>query len=363
MLNFDEKPYSSNSNDQNSNNNDQTLEEENPNEQSNDLNKSNSSSLTNSINKKKNRTLQFYKFLFYSLKTEIKLHDFTKMINTSNIGEFVIWIMSVILYSCSPKKFVIPLKDGTKTLKISGTLIWLHIFHILRSFLGIFLIWKLPRSSDFIQHLENYPDEKLSKTLFNDLIRESVLYKVVSIIKPRKILIYIYFALTVLNFILDLIDFFSVLATLKYADGNAKVVFLTFMLIAILYIVVDLSYIFWIGHLRYVFPPEYLRPINAFIYGMVDKIVTKFNLGKLKTNIIKEDKIQKTNLPYVKSSKMDNGGINILDVIMRESLGMYRDLRESVELNDRIMHKKDRENMSQGVDNNANAPNSNEQME
>ena len=157
MSNFDEKPYSSNNYDENSNKNDQTYEDENKNEeQSNDINSSRSSSVSNSVSKKKNRTLQYYKFLFYSLKTEIKVQDFVKLINVSNSGELVIWIMSVILYSCSPKKFVTHLQNSTKTLKLSGTLIWLHIFHVLRSILGIFLICKLPRSSQFIEHLESY---------------------------------------------------------------------------------------------------------------------------------------------------------------------------------------------------------------
>ena len=55
--------------------------------------------------KKKNRTLQYYKFLFYSMKTEIKLHDFVKLVRASNASEIAIWVISLILYACTPKDF------------------------------------------------------------------------------------------------------------------------------------------------------------------------------------------------------------------------------------------------------------------
>ena len=44
---------------------------------------------SNEVNdlKKKNRTLQYYKFLFYSMKTELKLHDFVKLVRVSNAGK------------------------------------------------------------------------------------------------------------------------------------------------------------------------------------------------------------------------------------------------------------------------------------
>ena len=53
--------------------------------------------------KKKNRTLQYYKFLFYTMKTEIKVHDFLKLLRNSNTAELSIWTISVVLFANIPK--------------------------------------------------------------------------------------------------------------------------------------------------------------------------------------------------------------------------------------------------------------------
>ena len=65
--------------------------------------------------KKKNRTLQYYKFLFYSMKTELKLHDFVKLVRASNAGEIAIWVVSLILYANTPKDFPNSSEGGKST--------------------------------------------------------------------------------------------------------------------------------------------------------------------------------------------------------------------------------------------------------
>ena len=82
--------------------------------------------------KKKNRTLQYYKFLFYSLKTEIKAQDFLKLLRTSNAIEIAIWIISILLYANTPKDFP-KLTRGEKSTSYKNSFIWLHFFHIIRA--------------------------------------------------------------------------------------------------------------------------------------------------------------------------------------------------------------------------------------
>ena len=57
-------------------------------------NQNNSININNNNNptiKKKNRTLQYYKFLFYSMKTEIKVNDFLKLLRNTNTLELSLW--------------------------------------------------------------------------------------------------------------------------------------------------------------------------------------------------------------------------------------------------------------------------------
>ena len=81
---------------------------------------------------KKNHTLQFYKFLFYTMKTEIKVHDFLKLIRNSIIAELSLWTISVVLYANIPKNFPV-LKEGEKSkVTYSSAFLWLHLLHIVR---------------------------------------------------------------------------------------------------------------------------------------------------------------------------------------------------------------------------------------
>ena len=272
--------------------------------------------------KKKNRTLQYYKFLFYSLKTELKVHEFIKTLRAASAGEISLWIISIILYMSTPKDFP-KLSQGEKSTSYKNAFIWFHMMHLLRGVIGMILIYTFPRSFQFTNSLETTVDSKLEKSLFNDLIRENIFFNVTEKIKSKKLLVIIYIALTILNFAFDLIDYLIVLASLSDAKSDAKVVLLTYLLIAVLYIVADLVFIFWIEQLKYCFPKEYLSPIENLFFGTVTKVLVKFKLQKPKTDIVAEAKAQQSNKPYViGSNDMKNGGVNLLENILYDSFGM-----------------------------------------
>ena len=272
--------------------------------------------------KKKNRTLQYYKFLFYSLKTEIKAQDFLKLLRTSNTVEIVIWIISLLLYANTPKDFPKISAGERKSSSYKNTFIWFHILHVIRGALGTFITFTIPRSYKVTEYLETISDSKLENTLFNDLIRETIFFSITEKIKSKKIPILAYLILTALKFIFDLIDFFVILSSLSRARSDAKVVLLTYLIIAAIYMAVDLAYILWTGQLVYIFPKEYLKPIDSMFSGIVDLAVKRFKLMKPKTNVVSEAKAQQSKGPYVKSSNdMKNGGVNILENILGDTFG------------------------------------------
>ena len=272
--------------------------------------------------KKKNRTLQYYKFLFYSLKTEIKAQDFLKLLWTSNTVEIVIWIISLLLYANTPKDFPKISAGERKSSSYKNTFIWFHILHVIRGALGAFITFTIPRSYKVTEYLETISDSKLENTLFNDLIRETIFFSITEKIKSKKIPIIIYFVLTGLNFIFDILDFFIIIASLSRARSDAKVVLLTYLLIAGIYVAVDLAYLLWAGQLVYIFPREYLKPIDSMFNGIVNYAMKKFKLGKPKTDVVAEARAQQSKGPYVKSSNdMNNGGVNILENILGDTFG------------------------------------------
>ena len=306
--------------------------------------------------RKKNRTLQYYKFLFYSMKTELKIHDFVKLVRVSNAGEIALWVISLVLYANTPKDFP-KLSEGEQSTSYKNAFIWFHLIHVLRAVLGIFLIHTFPKSFEVINSLERNSDDKLETTLFNDLIRETIFFNVTEKVKSKKIPILIYLIMTVFNFVFDLVDFLVILNSLSGAKPEAKVVLLTYLIISVLYIIIDLSYVFWTGQLKYVFPKDYLKPIDSILNGVVDKAMITFKLRKPKTDIISEARVQQSRQPYVLSSNgMNNGGINILENILSDSFGVYK-------VDQNIKPKNDKyDNRERYQDNNIQQPGSEDQM-
>ena len=72
-----------------------------------------------------------------------------------------------------------------------------------------------------------------------------------------------------------------------------------------------------------------------------------FKLDKHKTNIVSEAKAQRSNGPYVTDSgNMNNGGINLLEYIMKDSLGVYNgEERSNKYLPEFINQVKNKENI------------------
>ena len=273
--------------------------------------------------KKKNRTLQYYKFLFYTMKTEIKVHDFLKLIRNTNTLELSLWTISVVLYANVPKNFPI-LKPGEKNKsKYSGIFLWFHILHVVRACIGMFVGYKLPRSFQIMDFLQDLSKEKLAKTLFNDIIRETIYNKVILVIRKYKVHIFLYFLLTILNIIIDVIEFFYILFKIPGISDSARIEFITYFIINIIYLHINFSYIFYFGQLKYIFPPIYLNSISKVYICLSDTVRALFKLKKEKTNVIDENKAQNKNGPFVPNSgDNNNGGVNILDYIDRDSFGI-----------------------------------------
>ena len=74
--------------------------------------------------------------------------------------------------------------------------------------------------------------------------------------------------MTVVNFIFDLIDFILILSSISGVKPKAKVVLLNYLIISVLYIVIDLSYIFWTDQLKYISPKEYLNPLDSILNAL-----------------------------------------------------------------------------------------------
>ncbi len=169
---------------------------------------------------KKNRTLQYYKFLFYSIKLEIKATEFIDLIRFANQSEISLWIVSFVLH-----------QEG-----YSGFL-WFHIIHFIRGLIGFFILFKFPKSGDIIDQMA-LDKQDIEDHIFNDLARKSIRTRILEPFNSMKPLLVIYMLLTTLNFCIDSLDFFYQLSKFDRKDEslNGKVYTFVNFLIAILFI-------------------------------------------------------------------------------------------------------------------------------
>ncbi|MCQ2817489.1 MAG: hypothetical protein MJ252_09520 [archaeon] len=238
--------------------------------------------------KKKNRTLQFYKFLFYSIKVEIKVHEFIKMVRMANIGEIVLWILSFILYFAS-KKFPNVNVEGER-INFTNYLIWPQIIHVARAITGFFIYYTFPKSYMPIETIKKVDENKLENIFFNDLVRETLNETVIKPIQGKKVALLFYVGFTFFNMLIDVISFLVFIANLHKATSGIKVVLMAYVYIDIIYLILDFKYILWLRTLKYVFPQKYMDPMSDAFYGAVSRLKDRFKIGKAKTDLRNEQK-------------------------------------------------------------------------
>ena len=174
--------------------------------------------------KKKNRTLQYYKILHYSMKLEIKIHEFIDVVRFSNQSEISLWILSIVLYFNSPQNY-------------TNYIVWFHFLHVLRGLFGMIIMLKLPRTYNIVESM-NVDNTQMENMLFNDILRSVVNREVVDRLKNIKKSLIFYFVLTFVNLTIDIIDFFICLTNVEKTDisNNYKIIYLTYLIISFLYL-------------------------------------------------------------------------------------------------------------------------------
>ena len=75
-------------------------------------------------------------------------------------------------------------------------------------------------------------------------------------------------------------------------SDSARIEFITYFIINIIYLHINFSYIFYFGQLKYIFPSIYIDSISRVYLCVTDAIKVLFKLKKEKTDVIEENKAQ-----------------------------------------------------------------------
>jgi len=274
--------------------------------------------------KKKNRYLQYLKFLLFSLKVEIKTNEFMVLIKSSNIAEVFLWIFSIIVFFSSSYKF---------------PFVWLQITHLIRGFIGMYILRNLPRTYELVDKL-NVDEKTLAEhKVYNDIVREVVRKEVITRLTAMRGWLIFYFCLTIINFILDVI---SLLYNVSILGSNTQLInsplnqignntnstisnssssdfdnidivnsnivsYFTYFAISIGYLIIDLAYVFWTHSLKFIFPQEIMAPIYDGFSGVIRKLQEKFKLGN------KPNTDARTVDQNIENKKIEDKNINDLE--------------------------------------------------
>ena len=168
------------------------------------------------MNKNKNKDkLIFFNFLMYNTKLEVHLDELQNYLYWVGIIEYAVWIVIMALFISSPKDFGI---------------IWLFVYHIARSTIGLFILRHIPKTHFVIENLQSYENssiEDIQKLMEHNYV--TLIHDNERVLKP---LLITYMVLTAVSLIVDFV-IFGVIASKFGQTGISEKVFALLIAISI----------------------------------------------------------------------------------------------------------------------------------
>lgn len=173
------------------------------------------------------KTINYYKLLLYSLKIELKVHEFYNILRASSSSELGLWILSACILSSIPENLEITSKQ----------FVWFHLVHVVRAIFGFILIFRLPKTYELIQNLE--PEVLVSgQKTYNEVLREVGKREIMPQIENNRFFLIAFLILTFVNIIIDFIDLIGGLGSIdpNSTDKNYPLINFGYLVIAVLYL-------------------------------------------------------------------------------------------------------------------------------
>jgi len=107
---------------------------------------------------------KLFKFILYTTKIEIKSNSLTRLIYSTSLFEFALWIVGLLMFISSPGNMY---------------LIWVLIIHPVKACFGFSLLKNIPKTYEIIENLTknpNFEEDKIME-LISTQIRETFLEK------------------------------------------------------------------------------------------------------------------------------------------------------------------------------------------
>jgi hypothetical protein len=192
-------------------------------------------------------------FMSYAIKVELLFQTLQSYLYWISIIEFVIFLVLFVMFCSLPKLL---------------SKMWWYIFHFFRGFIGIAIIYYLPKTYQIIENLKEIPD------ILNQL-KSLLLQSFFDLLQPQKrklkILLLCYFSLTILCTVIDIMMFCVIAPDIGIAENGKAFVYM--LLSSIIFIYSDFIYFSFFSSFKYYFNKKQHDDIQrATIIGFFDQI-------------------------------------------------------------------------------------------
>lgn len=211
-------------------------------------------------NERRNRIkIDTTEFMSYAIKVELLFQTLQGHLYWISAAEFLIFLTLFFMFCSTPKKM--------------GK-IWWYIFHFFRSFFGFVIICYLPKTFELIENLKDIPD-------ILENLKYSLIHNFFELLKPNqkklKICLLIYFSLTILSTVIDIMLFCVFAPDIGNVENGKPYFFM--LLSSVIFIYTDFVYFSFFSSFKFYFNKKTHDSIQrATILGFFDQL--KIGMGK-----------------------------------------------------------------------------------
>lgn len=163
------------------------------------------------VNKEK---IEFWKFLMYSTKAEVHIHEFQSLVYWVSIMECFLFVVALALFISHPIMFAI---------------LWCFITHLVRAVLGFLLLSLMPTTHDVIENIKEFGDSSIGD-IENQILLEYKKLLNSNEGKMKPVLI-AYFIFTIIDIIIDNVIFFFLLQKWTNIEYNFQNIIVLVMIV------------------------------------------------------------------------------------------------------------------------------------
>lgn len=181
----------------------------------------------NNVVEKKSATLDYYKFLFYALKAEVKLYDFFQLLSWTNFIEIFLFVVGIA--------FFIPMNGARSAFAI------INLIHVIRAVIGYCLLSNTPKSHQVLDQIV-FTEDEMERENFSDLMRKKLKVLFLDSFENNSTMFISYMFLTFACIIIGCVDFVIALANLKSVDGDRQITAYSRLVISVCLLSKNLHY-------------------------------------------------------------------------------------------------------------------------